>query len=75
MYTASLVHIIVSNKAAFPQPDMQLHKRHVSSRRTTGEYTVRGNFSMFPRHTSLDSHRHNNALDAEGLEILLSFQT
>jgi hypothetical protein len=30
---------------------------------------------MFPRHTSLDSHRHNNALDAKDLEILLSFQT
>ena len=30
---------------------------------------------MFSRNTSLDSHRHNNALNAEGLEIVLSLQT
>jgi len=31
--------------------------------------------SMFHRNTSLDSHRHNNALDAEYLEIVLRFHT
>jgi len=30
---------------------------------------------MFARNTSLDTYRQNNMLDAEGLEIVLSFRT